>query len=150
MSILRILVWSLAFAWSTSSAQSAIRFDGDWWRSSSSMLRTGFVAGYVEARKNALMLAPVSECVARGVSDAALLECSRSVEARLRREYFPMPGAFTVGQLEDGLNAFFSDYRNRRILFDGAFNYVALSISGRPASELEAMAERLRQASASQ
>ena len=52
----------------------------------------------------------------------------------------------SAGQLRDGLDAFYADYRNRQIIVKGAIQYVAASIAGVPAADLEQAAERMRRA----
>ncbi len=50
----------------------------------------------------------------------------------------------TSGQLIDGLNSFYSDYRNRRIRVQVAVWLVASSIAGTPEAELNKMIENWR------
>lgn len=50
----------------------------------------------------------------------------------------------TSGQLTDGLDDFYSDYRNRSIPIDNAVWLVANSISGKPQAELDKMIESFR------
>jgi hypothetical protein len=50
----------------------------------------------------------------------------------------------TNGQLVDGLDAFYSDYRNRSISIDDAVWLVANSIAGTPQDKLDKMIENFR------
>jgi hypothetical protein len=50
----------------------------------------------------------------------------------------------TTGQLVDGLDEFFKDYRNRKILISNGVWIVLRSISGMPQDELEKMIESYR------
>ena len=52
-------------------------------------------------------------------------------------------------QLADGLNTFYSDYRNRAILIHNAVWLVLNSIAGTPQAELDKMIESFRKAAAS-
>jgi chloramphenicol O-acetyltransferase len=52
-------------------------------------------------------------------------------------------------QLADGLNTFYSDYRNRAILIHNAVWLVLNSIAGKPQAELDKMIESFRKAAAS-
>jgi len=51
----------------------------------------------------------------------------------------------TSGQLADGLNVFYRDYRNRRILVSNAIWLVVNSIAGTPQVQLDKMIESWRQ-----
>jgi hypothetical protein len=50
----------------------------------------------------------------------------------------------TAGQIQDGLNTFYADYRNRRITVDHAVWLVLSGIAGTPQDELEKTIENFR------
>lgn len=59
----------------------------------------------------------------------------------------PVFGSSPVQQIVDGLNSFYSDYRNENIHIVGAMHIVALELSGRSQAEIEASVPKLRQMS---
>ena len=50
----------------------------------------------------------------------------------------------TAGQVRDGLNNFYEDYRNRKIMVSDAIWLVLQSIGGTPKEEMEKMIEEWR------
>ena len=60
-------------------------------------------------------------------------------------DFMDFSGA-TYGQYVDGLDEFYKDFRNKRILFRFAIQYVRDQIRGKPQGELEKRVESLRRA----
>ena len=126
-------------------AAGAAGHDGNWWRDKiSEQNRLGYLIGYVDAVHNAALLAPAYVC-----SDSPkLLECTGAAYEAMQSGYKNfLSGKATYGQLKDGVDVFYSDYRNRNIGLGGALNYVVNSIAGVPASELERSVEAMRKSS---
>jgi hypothetical protein len=57
------------------------------------------------------------------------------------------PVSVTYGQMVDGVNHFYADYRNRLIPLGFAFGYVEREIEGNPAPQAELEAMRRKSAS---
>jgi hypothetical protein len=57
---------------------------------------------------------------------------------------FVSPALSAAGQVSDGLDAFYKDYRNRSIRVVDAMWVVANSIAGTPQKEIDAMTENFR------
>lgn len=119
--------------------------DGNWYRSIDEHARVFFVAGYVAGQANASLVVTATICLDDGNDGDALLACVSRREETLRKRYYFGSGGTTVGQIKDGLDAFYADYRNRGIPVDGAMATVSMSINGVPAALVEKNTERLRQ-----
>jgi hypothetical protein len=108
---------------------------GDQWREWSEELRVGYANGWMEGELSVLY----RECEQRpsGEWDA----CLRRLERSLR-----IPHDYQIGQFEDGITHFYSDFRNRLIPMSLLAEEVEKEIYGARDSEIEADLESLRKA----
>jgi hypothetical protein len=124
---------------------SAQEFDGTYWHGMTEQNRLGYVIGFTEGLEFLSLAGPVVICLP---GPAEKLEgCVRNNVKALEGEIGRFRGV-TFGQLKDGLDTFYSDYRNRRIKIRGAINHVTRAIAGEPAADLERSVEMMRKANA--
>lgn len=130
-----VLVGSPAFA------ADKWRVDGNNWRDSQNAIsRVALMQGYVEGYSMAQAIAPFYTCLAIKESKDCLAR-SNEVVGQSMIDF----AGLTFGQLRDGVDSFYADYRNRKIELPGAMNYVVKAIRGTPTAELEQMVERMRE-----
>ena len=94
--------------------QQEARFDGAFWSTAPREYKTMYVSGY-------------SEGFASGIAETALLLGTDSSNPKLSKA---QPPKVTAGQIMEGMDAFYSDWRNRRILMSGAISYVMSQAKG--------------------
>jgi hypothetical protein len=114
------------------------RRDGDWWRSVDRVNKAFYLAGLVDGTELASRLsgnAPNDQ----GVKDASARTATPFAENRAK--YL---GHVTNIQLTDGLDAFYADARNRRILVSDAAWVVLNQLAGTPEAETQALIETSR------
>jgi hypothetical protein len=95
--------------------------NGNWWRSLPTSGKVGYVMGYLD-----------------GGCDGAMrvLDEIQPNDERLKRiQKCVWPDGVTYGQIVDGVNHFYSDYRNRLIPTDSALRCVKSEIEGKPLSQ---------------
>lgn len=105
-------------------AQPNVRHDGNWWRTLTSDMRIMYAGGFVDGMELGNVYSYESPLTTQ--NQGAFLQATQSYEKNTKR-YF---GNATVGQVIDGLNTFFDDYRNRSIHMVNAINAVLRSIAG--------------------
>ena len=114
--------------------------NGFWWVNQSETFKLGFVSGYASAMSNAADEIGFS-CIAAkngGVlpekvpTDAVLAECMNSPTY----VHFSF-GGIRVGQLEEGMDDFYKDFRNKGVYVTAAMFYVRDELKGKSAKELE-------------
>ena len=139
-------------------AQEGTRLDGNWWISLSRldsitcmMVRTAYIRGVADGGDvwHALILRYVRYAdetypvhTAGGLDRSFRFTNDTLAFSFVYREYF---WDVSVTQVLDGLNDFYSDFRNRRILTTTALTYVLMGIHGEPEDSLRTTLERLRQ-----
>lgn len=144
----RILVLVFMFACHLSFSAEALTPDGLWWSESNNTQRLGYVIGYVDAMSAAALFSAANVCLDESVSKSlgGKSACYPKINGLVYPATIGRFSGITYGQLLDGLNDFYSDYRNRRVVIPGALNYVSSAISGKPKADLETMAEQMRAA----
>ena len=95
--------------------------NGNWWRSLPTSGKVGYVMGYLDGGCDGAM--------------RVLDEIQPNDEQRKRIQKCVWPDGVTYGQIVDGVNHFYSDYRNRLILTDSALRCVKSEIEGKPLSQ---------------
>jgi len=113
-------------------------FNGYWWASLRPMEKLYFIQGYVYGLGRAHLI----------VGQAAALD-NRSLSSPMSNEpVLPMLNFSLVayGQFSDGLDQFYSDYKNKRICFNFAILYVRDEIRGESREKLEKRLGGMRQA----
>lgn len=125
--------------------------NGYWWVANSAEFKLGFVAGYVQAEINTQDRI-FFKCLAdkhdgkipeKYPGDEEFKEC------REKTKDFDFNG-LRLGQLDDGLDAFYKDFRNKAINIVPAINYVRDQLKGnKSARELESDLTLLRKQASS-
>jgi hypothetical protein len=119
------------------------RIDGVHWREKmDGSIRVGFVAGFLQGLSTSAEIFPAVVC---GADPKASKECYALGYGAVDKYFLAQHRRVTYGQYVEGLDTFYSDYRNRQILVRYAMNYIGKAISGTPKAELEKMLEFLRQ-----
>ncbi len=111
--------------------------DGFWWTSQSSTAKVFFVSGYVEG------MSAASAGVKAAVSEGAAKDSVPSRSFLLREFDYSNVRA---GQLVDGVDEFYKDFRNKGIEIADALLYVRDQISGESEERLKDFLNKLRQA----
>lgn len=109
--------------------------NGYWWVSSSEGFKLGFVTGYVMATggtRDALFLKCVADKKA-GLGDEVIKACEESQPVSM----FPDFSNLKFGQLTEGVDEFYRDFRNKNLEIGVAMRYVGDQLKGKPAKELE-------------
>ena len=125
--------------------------NGFWWVNQSETFKIGFVSGYASAMVNAADRIGFT-CIADkngGVipekvpTDAVLKECMESPTYTL----FSF-GGIRFGQLEEGMDDFYKDFRNKGVYVTAAMFYVRDELKGKSAKELEGELNLIRHGTA--
>jgi hypothetical protein len=114
--------------------------NGFWWVNQSETFKLGFVKGYASAMSNAAddigfrcIAAKNGGVIPEKVpTDAVLTECMGSPTV----EHFSF-GDIRFGQLEEGMDDFYKDFRNKGVYVTAAMFYVRDELKGKSAKELE-------------
>ena len=114
------------------------RRDGDWWRSVDRVNKAYYLAGFVDGTQLARRFSgnPQNDQDAKDVSARPATPFGEN-----RAKYL---GHTTNIQLTDGLDTFYGDARNRRILVSDAAWVVLNQIAGTPEAETQALIESTR------
>jgi hypothetical protein len=94
-------------------------WNGDFWKTKSHDIKAVYVAGFVDGR-------------IIGVNEAADALGTTALDAKLKTLNLKI----TVGQIVDGLDSFYSDWRNTRIAVRDATQYVMLEAEGKDSEDL--------------
>jgi hypothetical protein len=94
-------------------------FDGDFWISKTDAIKLTYVLGFVDGRNDGIGAA--AEAVGTTVNDPRLSKLSSEA---------------TVGQIVDGVDDFYKDWRNRKVLLRHAMQYVEDEAQGKDDSKL--------------
>jgi hypothetical protein len=95
------------------------QFDGDFWVPKSKDLKILYVVGFVDGRND-------------GINDAAKALGTDIYNPKISK----LASNVTVGQIVDGLDEFYKDWRNRKILLRHAMEYVQDEAQGKDDSDL--------------
>ena len=95
------------------------RFDGTLWSTGSREIKIMYVSGF-------------SDGLADGIAKTALLLGSDTSSPKLGKA---QPPKVTLGQIVEGMDAFYRDWRNQRILMSGAIDYVMHQARGEEQTE---------------
>jgi hypothetical protein len=117
-----ILSFALLFLLITIAAydvQGQSSFDGDFWKTKSRDVKLVYVLGFVDGRNEGLNQA--ASALGTSISDPKIAKLASNT---------------TVGQIVDGLDEFYKDYRNGRILIRDAIEYVLMEANGEDGSDL--------------
>lgn len=109
------------------------RLDGNWWEDQDPLTKVAFSAGMLV-----------------GVNDVSWLVYTTTEDfqaedlAKFMRPMSAKMKGITPGQLNDGLEEFYKDFRNRRIHVGAGAHFVIAQITGMPEAELNTLIEWLR------
>lgn len=137
----RLWLFVAALSVMSSAVVAGWRVDGSAWRDQyTPVMRASLVQGFVEGFTSGTDVAPFYSCLSLTPLPK---DCFAIAYANVAKNTTSFAG-ITYGQLRDGVDAFYSDYRNRKIEFPGAMTYVVKAIRGASSEELETMAESMR------
>lgn len=114
--------------------QPSLRHDGNWWKGLNSLTKYGYVAGYAEGSQKADDTWAYGECKTKVT--AKYLSAVQKGD-----DYSGM----TFGQLIEGVDAFYKDFRNTRILTTDAMMVVKEQISGLSQKQIDEELQTIRQ-----
>jgi hypothetical protein len=117
-----------------------ITHNGYWWAGQSQSFKLGFATGVAIAMTGNCDAA-VFRCLA-AKNSGSVPDNLRGVEALTACQQTPEVEALNysnlrIGQLVDGVDEFYRDFRNKNILIDVAMRYVKDELRGKTAKELE-------------
>ena len=114
--------------------------DGNWWQQQNDASRTYYVLGMLDGMSIGHSLSLL------GAATPAEVDALAKANSAYTEAVAKYLNNVTVKQLKDGMTSFYGDYKNRRIVTDGAMWLVMLGISGTPQQLLDTMVEQWRQA----
>jgi hypothetical protein len=134
------IVIVLCFTASLSRNQEYDRRDGNWWNQLDAITKPIYVAGLLDGMQlgNKFSVWGIAQNAADCKDAAKLVD---SAYADYRATY--LTGVTNI-RIVDGLNAFYSDTKNRGILVKGALWLVLNQIAGKPQAEVQALVEKWR------
>jgi hypothetical protein len=112
------------------------RRDGNWWRQQPQMVKVVYIVGFFDG-----MELGSDFSFWKYMDDETLMAKTAASYREYNGKYF---GHVTSGQLADGLDNFYQDYRNRQIRLQHAVWLVVNAIAGTPQAELDKMIENWR------
>lgn len=124
--------------------------DGYWWEKLDASFKLGWVSGYANAMDVAGSI-QISTCAANmplyvkefpNVDPKVILQKMCLSDTRLDYD------GIAMGQLVDGVDAFYKDYRNKQLEIGWAIQYARDSIKGKAEEELDAEVDLWRRCSA--
>jgi hypothetical protein len=115
--------------------------NGKWWQSLTQSQRWNHVVGIFDGTRLGLNL--ILPATRPGKNRANCFAQITSGFDEAERRYI---GDLTNGNIVEGLNAFYRDYRNKRIYIADATLLVLYSIAGTPQKQIDELAETFRRA----
>jgi hypothetical protein len=108
-----------------------VRHDGNWWHQQSAGFRLLYILGFMDGMElGSRFSTPDNPDTARKPNSVG--EITRAYEVRTRHYFRDV----TVGQIADGLDAFYRDLKNRSIKLTDGFEIVLRSIKGEDVEKL--------------
>jgi hypothetical protein len=101
------------------SGQAQSDWDSQFWTAKSKDLKLVYIMGFIDGRSE-------------GTNEAAGALGTTILDPRVSK----LASKITAGQMLDGLDDFYKDYRNARILVRHAIEYVAMEAEGKDGSKL--------------
>jgi hypothetical protein len=114
--------------------QPADRTDGNWWRGLAILTKGGYALGYADGSSKADAVWAEGEC-------KTLVRAGYRAGVQKANDY----SGITVGQLVEGVDQFYKDFRNTRILATDAMMIVKMQISGVDQKVIDDSLQTLRQ-----
>ena len=107
------------------------RRDGNWWNARTAAYKTAFITGLFDGMELGKVVAqPIVQTRPGGGLNQDQLKEFDVIEARFRERAEKYFGKVTNGQVSDGLDEFYKDFRNRAIPVHHAVDVVVRQISG--------------------
>jgi len=132
-----IILGSVAY-----SGADEVRFDGNFWRQQDRIMKEFFIAG-VMGGINAGQDRVVGSAM-EGVGDGKIsMECFNTISGMKKSQEAALK-KIEVGQLIDGIDEFYSDFKNRSVKVGWSFIVVMQQIKGTPKEEIEKFIESIR------
>lgn len=128
-----LFIWIICFAPLLAHAQQAPVRNGNWWNGLNHVEKVSYVTGVFDGIS--------------GMADAIETRAT-PVPSNFIDGVFKQVGKTTSAQLSDGLDVFYSDYRNRNILADKAIWPTLGAINGSSKEDVELFTRSLRKAAA--
>jgi hypothetical protein len=117
------------------------RRDGNWWLRQEKYVKTIYAIGFSDGMDLGNRFSYWKYLNGTKAQQGCAVQAVDSYR-EYSQKYF---GNVTAGQLSDGLDSFYADYKNRRILVSNAVWLVANGIVGTPEEKLNKMIESWRQ-----
>lgn len=135
----RVLVAALlVIGSSTSVCQDKTRRDGNWWVDQTPVARVNYVIGFFDG-------VPLGRDFSWwGCSQEDKTKCLETLAPSYTKFEAKFLAGITGGQLSDGLDVFYKDYRNRRIRIRNAVWLVLNGIAGTPQGDVDKLTETFR------
>ena len=127
----RLAVAASLFACCVGLSAEEMRHDGNWWTGQSAGFRLLYILGFMDGMDLGSRFSTPDNVSPQATPDAGA-DTRRTYRERTAR-YFTQ---VTVGQISDGLDAFYRDYRNRSIGLADGFEIVLRSIKGEDVEKL--------------
>ena len=108
-----------------------VRHDGNWWTQQSAGFRLLYILGFMDGMDLGSRFSVPDKGSAQDRPEA-VTDPRRTYRERTER-YFTQ---VTVGQISDGLDAFYRDHRNRSIVVSDGFEIVLRSLKGEDVEKL--------------
>ncbi len=140
----RLLLWAITLVFCVGlpfSARAEEHRDGNWWRDTAHMSKLAYMVGFFDGMELGHEFSYWHVKTEKGDVDMAAYNRSHDSYRGLNEEFF---SNVTSGQLVDGLDHFYEDYRNRSILITDAAWIVVNTIAGKPAEMIEQLTQNFR------
>jgi hypothetical protein len=116
------------------------RRDGNWWLGQEKYVKNIYVVGFFDGMDLGNNFSVWKHTNGTKAQQACMVQAIDSYR-EYSQKYF---GNVTAGQLSDGLDSFYADYKNRRIMVSAAVWLVANGIVGTPEDKLNKLIESWR------
>lgn len=117
------------------------RRDGNWWQGIGASQKLSYVVGFFDGMQLGHLFSYWGTADKAGKTDATLAVGVIGSFSKMNDQYFKN---VTNGQITEGLDKFYADYRNRSIAVYNAVWIVANMISGKSDAEMQTMVESYR------
>jgi hypothetical protein len=139
------LVASLILSAGLAHGQKTEQLNGYWWLQHSDSFKVGWVSGYVNG-STVVVGYVATPCLKQDSAEATIAEYAEAAKTCNNNLDFNLfiPPKATVGQMVEGLDHFYADYRNRNIAIAWAISYVNQELNGASQSVLDEFARKAR------
>ena len=135
---MRLVVLTAMFLVATGINGESDHRDGNWWLSMPSAAKPSYIVGFLDGMELGYVFSLQNPDVRQK------FECVSAVMHSYNQGTLKYFDNVTAAQLVDGLNAFYNDYKNRRIRIPQAMQAVVNGIAGMSEQDLKTMIENFR------